>query len=124
MSDLTIHTELAQRILSGFIRSEISRVGYSRAVIGLSGGINSALSCYLAVEALGPQKMCWLCACPTALLRIDSLEHAQLVIEATGYRLADHPHHRNGRATVRAIPGDESDAARQRDGTGAHDRHL
>ncbi len=32
-------------------------MGFTRAVIGLSGGIDSALSCYLAAEALGPENV-------------------------------------------------------------------
>ena len=55
--DLTINTDLARQILTGFIHSEITRMGFTRAVINLSGGINSALSCYLAAEALGPQNV-------------------------------------------------------------------
>jgi NAD+ synthase len=52
-NDLSIDTDLAQKILTGFIQSEITRAGFSRAVVGLSGGIDSSLSCYLTVEALG-----------------------------------------------------------------------
>ena len=50
--DLTINTDLAREILTGFVRSEITRVGMSRAIINLSGGLDSALSCALAVAAL------------------------------------------------------------------------
>jgi NAD+ synthase len=55
--DLTINTDLARKILTGFLKSEITRVGFTRAVVGLSGGIDSALSCALAAEALGPQNV-------------------------------------------------------------------
>ena len=41
MIDLTINTDLARNILTGFIRTEITRAGLKRAVIGLSGGIDS-----------------------------------------------------------------------------------
>ncbi|HEY5901683.1 MAG TPA: NAD(+) synthetase, partial [Anaerolineales bacterium] len=51
--DLSINTDVARTILVGFIRSEVTRVGFTRAVVGLSGGIDSALSCALAAEALG-----------------------------------------------------------------------
>ena len=61
MIDLSINTDLAQAILTGFIKSEISRVGYQRAVIGLSGGIELPLSCFLAVEALGPNNVLAVC---------------------------------------------------------------
>jgi NAD+ synthase len=81
--DLSIHTDLARRILTGFIRSEINRTGYSRAVINLSGGIDSALSCFLAAEALGPQNVLAI-RLPYRTSSPDSLEHAQQVIDATG----------------------------------------
>ena len=83
MIDLTINTDLARQILTGFIRSEITRVGYSRAVIALSGGIDSALSCYLAAEALGPENILAV-RMPYKSSSADSLEHAQLVIDALG----------------------------------------
>jgi NAD+ synthase len=83
MIDLTIHTDLTRQILAGFIRSEITRVGYSRAVINLSGGIDSALSCYLAAEALGPENVLAI-RLPYKSSSSDSLDHAQLVIEALG----------------------------------------
>lgn len=78
--DLTINTEVARTILVGFIRSEVKRVGFLRAVVGLSGGLDSALSCALAVEALGAEnvlavRMPYMSSSP------DSLQHAQLLIE-------------------------------------------
>jgi NAD+ synthase len=81
--NLHIHTDLARRILTGFIRSEITRTGLTRAVINLSGGIDSALSCVLAAEALGPQNVLAI-RLPYRTSSPDSLEHAQLVIDATG----------------------------------------
>lgn len=83
MIDLTINTDLARRILTGFIESEIHRVGYSRAVVALSGGIDSALSCYLAAEALGPQNVLAI-RMPYKTSSQSSLDDAQLVIEALG----------------------------------------
>ncbi len=81
--DLTINCDLARRILTGFIRSEISRMGFSRAVIGLSGGIDSAVSCFLAAEALGGQNVLAV-RMPYRTSSPDSLEDAQRVIDATG----------------------------------------
>ncbi|HEX9017728.1 MAG TPA: NAD+ synthase, partial [Anaerolineaceae bacterium] len=81
--NLTIHTELARKILTGFIRTEITRIGFSRAVINLSGGIDSALSCYLAAEALGAQNVLAI-RLPYRTSSADSLEDAQKVIDATG----------------------------------------
>ena len=81
MPNLDINTQLARQILTGFIHSEITRTGFSRAVIGLSGGIDSALSCYLAAEALGGGNVLAV-RMPYRTSSPDSLEHAQLVIDA------------------------------------------
>ena len=70
---LSINTDLAREILTGFIKSEITRVGMSRAVIGLSGGIDSALSCVLAVEALGAENV--LAVRMLAIRRRQKLNH-------------------------------------------------
>lgn len=83
MQDLIINTELATKILTGFIYSELTRVGFTRAVIGLSGGIDSALSCYLAAMALGPENVLAV-RMPYRTSSQDSLDHAQLVIDALG----------------------------------------
>ncbi|MBN8579813.1 MAG: NAD+ synthase [Anaerolineae bacterium] len=81
--NLTINTDLARQILSGFIKSEITRVGMSRAVIGLSGGIDSALSLVLAVEALGKDNVLAV-RMPYKASSKDSLDHAQLLIDQLG----------------------------------------
>ncbi len=78
--DLTINPELARKILTGFIKSEITRSGFSRAVVNLSGGLDSALSCALAAEALGGENVLAL-RLPYRTSSPESLEHAQLVIE-------------------------------------------
>lgn len=78
--DLTINTDVARRILTGFIKSEVVRVGYSRAVIGLSGGIDSALSFALAVDALGHENVLAV-RMPYRASSADSLDHAQLLID-------------------------------------------
>ena len=81
--DLTINTDVAHRILTGFVRSEVTRVGYSRVVIGLSGGINSALSFALAVEALGRENVLGV-RMPYKASSANSLEHAGMLIEQFG----------------------------------------
>jgi NAD+ synthase len=80
---LSINTDLARGILAGFIKSEVTRVGISRAVIGLSGGIDSALSCALAVEALGVENVLAV-RMPYKASSRDSLDHAQLLIDQLG----------------------------------------
>src|SRR5512146_1095674 len=83
MVDLTIDVNLVRKILPGFIHSEITRIGYEHAVINLSGGIDSALSCFLAAEALGPQNVLAI-RLPYRTSSPDSLADAQKVIDATG----------------------------------------
>ena len=83
MVDLTINPELARKILTDFIRSEITRAGYSHAVLGLSGGLDSALACFLTAEALGPTNVLAV-RMPYKSSSADSLDDAQKVIEATG----------------------------------------
>jgi NAD+ synthase len=87
MSDSThsldINSDLARQILVSFLRTEISRAGFEHAVLGLSGGLDSAVSCYLAAEALGPQNVLAV-RMPYTTSTPDSYEHAGLVIAATG----------------------------------------
>lgn len=83
LPDLNINTSLARQILTGFVKSEITRTGFTKAVIGLSGGIDSALSCYLAAEALGPHNVLAI-RMPYKSSSQESLDHAQLVIDDLG----------------------------------------
>ena len=52
---LSIDTDLVTRLLVGFLRDEVGKVGFDRVVLGLSGGVDSALSCTIAVRALGAE---------------------------------------------------------------------
>ncbi|NPA06326.1 MAG: NAD+ synthase [Chloroflexi bacterium] len=81
--DLSINTDLVREILVRFIRTEITRAGFQRAVVGVSGGVDSALVCFLAAEALGPENVLAV-RMPYRTSSPESLEHAALVIEATG----------------------------------------
>jgi len=83
--DLDINTDTARQILTRFIQTEINRAGFSRAVINLSGGLDSSLSCYLAVEALGAENVLALCL-PYKSSSPDSAEHAQIVIDTLGVK--------------------------------------
>jgi NAD+ synthase len=57
LAPLEIKTDLVRRMIVAFIRDEITRVGFSRGVIGLSGGVDSSLAAFLAVEALGAENV-------------------------------------------------------------------
>lgn len=81
--DLTINSELARKILTSFISAEIRRTGIKHAVVALSGGLDSALSCYLAAEALGPENVLAV-VMPYRSSSPDSIKDAQKVIDTTG----------------------------------------
>jgi len=87
MSDLVkrlaINTGIARKILTGFIKDEIAKTGMKRAVLGLSGGIDSALSAYLSAEALGAENVLAV-RMPYKTSSADSLSDADLVIQALG----------------------------------------
>ena len=54
---LDINADLVEQILTRFIRSEITRTGFHRAVLGLSGGVDSSVVCFLAAKALGAENV-------------------------------------------------------------------
>ncbi len=82
---LTINTDLAHTILVRFLHDAVYKVGFSRAVIGLSGGIDSALAAYLVAEAIGPQNVLAI-RMPYRTSSPDSLADAQAVIDALGLK--------------------------------------
>jgi NAD+ synthase len=81
--DLTINSDTARKILTGFIRTEITRAGFNKAVLNLSGGLDSSLTCYLSAEAMGAENVLALML-PYKSSTPDSGEHARLVIEKLG----------------------------------------
>jgi NAD+ synthase len=55
--ELRIDTDVARRVIAGFIRGQLRQAGFERAVLGLSGGIDSALVAFLVAEAIGPDQL-------------------------------------------------------------------
>jgi NAD+ synthetase len=85
---LAIDPDLTRRWLVEFIRDEVlRRRGFERVVVGLSGGVDSALVTFLAAEALGADNVTAI-RMPYRTSSPESLDHAQLVIDATGVRSA------------------------------------
>ncbi|HET7168470.1 MAG TPA: NAD+ synthase [Candidatus Limnocylindrales bacterium] len=56
-TELEIDTDVARRVIGEFIRAQLQQAGFERLVLGLSGGIDSALVAYLAAEAIGPDRL-------------------------------------------------------------------
>lgn len=81
---LELDLDLVERSLVEFIREEVRRRrGFQKVVLGVSGGVDSALSLYLACRALGPENVYGF-RLPYRTSSAESLEHAQLVLDATG----------------------------------------
>ncbi len=81
---LDIDVELVERTLVEFIREEVQRRrGFERVVVGVSGGVDSAVSLALACRALGPENVYGF-RLPYRTSSQDSLDHAQLALDATG----------------------------------------
>ena len=55
--ELAIDAAVAQRVIEGFIRGQLRQAGFERAVLALSGGIDSALVAYLVASAIGADKL-------------------------------------------------------------------
>ena len=73
-----VHNELVE-----FLRESFEKAGFSKAVLGLSGGIDSALVAYLLRDALGKENVLAIMM-PYKSSNPDSLNHAKLVIEDLG----------------------------------------
>ena len=81
---LDIDATLAQSWLEAFLHDElVERRKIGKAVIGLSGGVDSAVVAFLAARALGPQNVHCI-RMPYKSSSPDSLEDAQAVVEALG----------------------------------------
>ena len=56
-AELAIDADVARRVIGVFIRGQLAQAGFERAVLGLSGGIDSALVAYLTAEAIGADRL-------------------------------------------------------------------
>ena len=86
MAELEIDGDLAAGLLSGFIRDEVSKVGVKKLVLGLSGGIDSALSAILAAAAMGAENVTGVIM-PYRLSNPQSEADARAVAAASGIHI-------------------------------------
>ncbi len=83
------HTERRRRALVLGLRDFVSKVGFSKVHLGLSGGIDSALVACLAADALGPQNVkCF--ALPTEFNSEESSKWALELAENVGFSYSEH----------------------------------
>ncbi|HUR17140.1 MAG TPA: NAD+ synthase [Candidatus Limnocylindrales bacterium] len=81
--ELSIDTSIARRIIVEFLSRQLEQAGFDRLVLGLSGGLDSALVCYLATEAIGADNVLCLLM-PYRTSSPESEADARAVVAALG----------------------------------------
>lgn len=82
-SSLSLDPAMLEAWLVRFLRQEFKRRGFENAVLGLSGGVDSAVVAFLCAKAFGPEHVHAI-RMPYKASSADSLAHAQLVVDALG----------------------------------------
>lgn len=85
MNGLSLNTAMVKDMLVQFLRDETKNAGFHRGVIGLSGGVDSAVSTFLAAEALGKENTIAVMM-PYSSSSRKSLEDAREVIDSLQIR--------------------------------------
>jgi len=81
---LELDLDLVESTLVRFLHDEVVvRRGFERAVVGVSGGVDSAVTLALACRALGPENVHGF-RLPYRTSSSDSLDHAAAILERTG----------------------------------------
>ncbi len=80
---LALDCKLATDWLVAFLRAEFKRRKFGKAIIGMSGGVDSAVAAHLCARALGPENTIAV-RMPYRSSSAQSLDHARLVIDALG----------------------------------------
>ena len=80
---LEIDCAMTTNWLVSFLKQEFERRGFAKAVLGLSGGVDSAVVAALAARALGPKNVV-AARLPYRTSSPQSLEHAQKIIDWLG----------------------------------------
>ena len=84
-SNLKLNAATVKALLVDFIRDGIHTSGFEKAVIGVSGGVDSAVAATLAVEALGKENVLAVCM-PYKTSSPESLTDGKLLVDGLGIR--------------------------------------
>lgn len=82
---LDLDLNLVENVLVNFLKESANKFGFTKVVLGLSGGIDSAIVAYLSAKAFGPENVLAIMM-PYKTSSKESLEHAKLVIEDLNIR--------------------------------------
>jgi NAD+ synthetase len=80
---LEIDGRMTAEWLVAFIKDEMAQRKFTKALVGISGGVDSSVTAYLAAKALGAKNVIGV-RMPYRTSSKESLDHAQLVIDALG----------------------------------------
>jgi len=83
MKRFELNYQLIAKTLKDFLKEELDKTGLKKFVLGLSGGIDSAVVLYLAAEAIGPENI-YALSLPYKSSVAESEQHARLCAEQTG----------------------------------------
>jgi NAD+ synthase len=84
-ADLSLNTDIVEKLLVDFIRDETHNAGFTKGIVGLSGGIDSAVVAYLAAQALGKENLLGVMM-PYKASSASSRDDAELVAREIGIR--------------------------------------
>jgi len=82
---LELNTDIVRELLVRFVRDETQSAGFAKGVIGVSGGVDSAVSAYLTAEALGRENTSAVIL-PYKASSPQSVSDAKLVVKKLGIR--------------------------------------
>ena len=85
---MEIDTKRAKEKIVGFIRTQVKEAGFSKVVVGLSGGLDSSVVAYLAKGALGAENVYGI-VLPYETSNKDDVEDVKEVIETLKINLIE-----------------------------------